>query len=80
MEVIPHVEQEVEKVITKLKESTTQYIVDEIRHLEEKALIRYEEHVRAYERTLETEMQRRKKEQVSELPTIEMNDLLLIKQ
>jgi len=80
VEVIPHVEQEVEKVITKLKESTTQYIVDEIRHLEEKALIHYEEHVRAYERTLETEMQRRKKEQVSELPTIEMNDLLLIKQ
>jgi GTPase SAR1 family protein len=79
-EVTPHVDTEMEKVIGKLKESTKQYIVDEIIHLEEKALIRYEEHMKVFERTLEMEMQRRKKDQVSELPIIEMNELLLIKQ
>jgi GTPase SAR1 family protein len=77
-EVMPHVEQEINQLITKLQNATKQYIFDEISYLEKKALDRFDEIVRSTERKLETEAIRRKTEHVSDFPTIASKDLALI--
>lgn len=77
-EVIPHVDNEIENLINKLKGSTHQYIEEEINALQEKALYRFKEHVTSYKQKLELEISKKNNLQLEGLPTIEMNDLSLI--
>ncbi|RXJ02222.1 hypothetical protein DS745_07480 [Anaerobacillus alkaliphilus] len=78
-DVIPHIDEEIDKIIDNLKSSTKQYIEDEVHHIHEKAIIRYEEMVKSSQLTLEEEMYVRKQTSVSALPSIELQDLLLMK-
>ncbi len=79
-DVTPLVEKEIQRVCGNLKGATRQYIENEVDHLQEKAVNRFKEYVVSYEQNLEFELTRRKQEQKHGLPSIELNDLLLIKQ
>lgn len=79
-EVTPLIEQEIYKVINNLKKSTSQYIDNEVKHLQEKALKRFKQYLISYEQNLELEMSRKTNEKTRELPSIELKDFLLIKQ
>jgi GTPase SAR1 family protein len=77
-EATPLVEQEIHQVAHNLKEATSQHIENEVSHLQEKAVRRFKEYVISYEQNLELEISRRKNDNISEIPSIELQDLLLI--
>lgn len=79
-EVTPLVEQEIQRVMNNLKDATRQYIDSEVHHLQEKALKRFKEYIISYEQHLELEISRRANEKVLEIPSIELQDFLLIQQ
>lgn len=79
-EVTPLVEQEIQRVMNNLKDATRQYIDSEVHHLQEKALKRFKEYIISYEQNLELEISRRANKKVLEIPSIELQDFLLIQQ